>query len=56
MEQNVKFFCKIYELKGLINSLSCLASIDDTFDHPLLERLEETINETIREMEALQHG
>lgn len=56
MDQNMDLYCKIYELKGLISSLSCLASVDESFDHPLIERLEETINEALTEMGELQRG
>lgn len=56
MDQNINLYCKIYELKGLISSLSCLASIDDSFDHPLIESLDTTINEVLKEMGKVQHG
>lgn len=56
MDQNINLYCKIYELKGLISSLSCLASIDDSFDNPLIEQLDTTINEVLKEIGDVQHG
>lgn len=56
MDQNINLYCKIFELKGLISSLSCLASIDDSYDNPLIESLDTTINEVLAEMGKVQHG
>lgn len=56
MDQKINLYCKIYELKGLISSLSCLASIDDSFDNPLIEQLDTTINEVLKEIGDVQHG
>lgn len=56
IDQNINLYCKIYELKGLISSLSCLASIDDSYDNPLIEQLDSTINEVLKEIGEVKHG
>ncbi|MEH7126025.1 hypothetical protein V7127_22700 [Bacillus sp. JJ1773] len=43
MHPEVKY--KIFELKGIINTLSELANHDEHYNYPMLENLESIINE-----------
>ena len=41
---NMNLYCMIYELKGLIESMSEMAAHDDEYDNPLIERVEAKMN------------
>jgi hypothetical protein len=42
---------KIYELKGIVESLVELADQDESYNYPMIEKLESKINEVIRSLE-----
>lgn len=48
-EQNLYF--KIYELKGLIESMSEMAAYDNEYDNPLIEKVETKMKEIVSEIE-----
>lgn len=49
--ENTKLYCLIYELKGIVQSLSDLADYDDSFNNPVIERIEEKTKEIIQVIE-----
>lgn len=42
---------KIYELKGVIDSISELSNYGDEFDHPMIDTLQEKINGIVQLIE-----
>ncbi|WP_208592332.1 hypothetical protein [Gracilibacillus suaedae] len=51
MDETQKLYCMIYELKGIVNSLSDAASYDEQFDNPLLENVQCQVNEIVNHIE-----
>lgn len=47
--------CKIYELKGLIKSLSDISERDDDFQHPIIDSLQDTMKELIVIVEGVKN-
>lgn len=45
--------CKIYELKGLISSLSLISEVDENMDHPIIENIEKQMNQVINLIEGV---
>lgn len=53
--ENVKLYCLIFELKGMVKTLSDLADHDENYQIPMIETIEEKmkeITEKINEMYA----
>jgi hypothetical protein len=44
---NVKLIAKIYELKGMIESLSELVNEDEQYNYPMIDRLESKMSELV---------
>lgn len=42
---------KIYELKGIVESLVELAEEDEQYNYPMIEKLESKLNDVIRSLE-----
>lgn len=49
---NGKTINLIYELKGIIGTLSDLSIYSEEFDHPAIERIESKTNEIIESIEV----
>lgn len=49
---DLKLYCKIYELKGLISSLSDISEREEGMDHPIIYRLQEKIDEIVEGIEG----
>jgi hypothetical protein len=49
--ENLQLYSKIYELKGIVESLSLLADIDENYNNPVIERLEEQMIKIIQIIE-----
>lgn len=47
-----KSILKIYELKGLIGSLSDIAEMNEEMDHPIIHSLRIKMDEVIEELEG----
>lgn len=52
MQPEAQLIYKIFELKGIINTLSELANQDDQYNYPMLENLECKINELVKIIET----
>jgi hypothetical protein len=50
--ENTKLFCLIYELKGMITSLSELAEYDENYQIPMIESVEDKMKLIIQEIES----
>lgn len=48
---NLKLYCLIYELKGVVKSLSEMADQDENYNNPVIEVLEEKMKEVMGEVE-----
>jgi hypothetical protein len=48
---NIKLYCLIYELKGMVKSVSELADHDDNYHNPMIENIEDKMKEIIQEIE-----
>jgi hypothetical protein len=44
---NVKLIAKIYELKGMIESLTELVNEDEQYNYPMIDRLESKMSELV---------
>jgi hypothetical protein len=53
MMENLKLFCKIFELKGMVNTLSDLANHDENYQIPMIESIEDKMKEVIKEIEEM---
>ena len=51
MMEQINLYFKIYELKGLIESMSEIAANDSEYDNPLIEKVEGKMNEIIQTIE-----
>ena len=52
MNPEEKLIYGIFELKGIINTLSELANQDEQYNYPMLENLESKINELTKLVES----
>jgi hypothetical protein len=50
--ENFKLFCLIYELKGMVTTLSDLADHDENYQIPMIENVEEKMKDIIKEIES----
>jgi F420-0:gamma-glutamyl ligase-like protein len=48
---NIKLYCLIYELKGMVKSASDLENHEDNYYNPMIENIEEKMKEIIQEIE-----
>lgn len=46
-----KLYCKIYEIKAIIECLSDVSACNEEIHHPIIDRLTVKMNEIIEEME-----
>lgn len=51
--ENVKLYCLIYELKGMVKTLSELADHDENYQIPMIETVEEKMKEIVRKIEEI---
>lgn len=51
--ENLKLYLLIYELKGIINTLSNLANYDENYQLPMIEDAEDKMKEIIQEVEKV---
>ncbi|MDP4086026.1 MAG: hypothetical protein Q8934_15590 [Bacillota bacterium] len=51
MKFDLKLVSKIFELKGMIDSMTDLVSYDDQYNNPMIDRVEEKMNELIQLLE-----
>jgi hypothetical protein len=49
--ENTKLFCLVYELKGMVKTLSELANYDDNYQIPMIETIEDKMREITEEIE-----
>jgi ketol-acid reductoisomerase len=49
--ENIKLYCLIYELKGMIKTMSELAEYDDNYQIPMIENVEEKMKEIMQQIE-----
>lgn len=49
--ENVKLYCLIYELKGMVKTLSELANYDENYQIPMIETIEEKMKEITGEID-----
>lgn len=49
--ENMSMYFKIYELKGLIESMSEMAEHNNEFDNPLIDKAQTKMKEIIEEIE-----
>lgn len=49
--ENLKLFCLIYELKGMISSLSEIGNYEENYDLPIVETIEGKMKEIINVIE-----
>lgn len=49
--ENIKLYGLIYELKGLIESMSEMAAHDDEYNNPLIDKVETKMNMIVIEIE-----
>lgn len=49
--ENVKLYCLLYELKGMVKTLSDLADHDENYQIPMIETIEEKMNEIVDQIE-----
>lgn len=50
--ENIKLYCLIYELKGMVKGLSELSEMDETIPSSMVEMLENKIREVTTEIET----
>jgi hypothetical protein len=48
---SIKLYCLIYELNGMVKSVSDLADYDDNYHNPMIENIEVKMKEIIQEIE-----
>lgn len=51
--ENVKLYCLIYELKGMVKTLSELADHDENYQIPMIETVEEKMKEIVQKIEEI---
>lgn len=51
--ENVKLYCLIYELKGMVKTLSELADHDENYQIPMIETVEEKMKEIVQKLEEI---
>jgi hypothetical protein len=51
MNLDFQAISKIYELKGIVESLVELADQDEQYNYPMIEKLESKLNDVIRSLE-----
>lgn len=49
--ENIKLYCLIYELKGMISSLSELGNYEENYNLPIVETIEVKMNQIINVIE-----
>jgi hypothetical protein len=49
--ENLKLYCLIYELRGMVKSVSDLVDYDENYNNPMLENIEVKMKEIIQEIE-----
>jgi hypothetical protein len=49
--ENLKLYCLIYELRGMVKSVSELSDYDENYNNPMLENIEGKMIEIIQEIE-----
>lgn len=49
--ENVKLYCLLYELKGMVKTLSELTNYDDNYQIPMIETIEEKMKEIVDQIE-----
>jgi hypothetical protein len=49
--ENLKLYCLIYELNGMVKSVSDLVDYDDNYNNPMIENIEVKMIEIIQEIE-----
>ncbi|WP_197204150.1 hypothetical protein [Cytobacillus firmus] len=42
---DLKLYCMIYELKGMVDTMSDLAENDDNYDSPIIDRMAKKMDE-----------
>lgn len=47
----VNLYCKIFELKGMISSLSDISEREENMDHPIFDRMNIKMNEIVTEIQ-----
>lgn len=50
--ENIKLYCLIYELKGMVKTMTDLSEIDDNIPSTMVENLENKIREITTEIET----
>lgn len=50
--QQFKLICLIYELNGMVRSMSEMTNVDEQFDNPLIEPIENKMKEVISIIES----
>lgn len=53
MENNLKLLFKIYELNGMVKTLSDLADHDENYQIPMIENIEVKMKDIIGEIEKI---
>lgn len=49
----MKLYLKIYELKGIVESLSELANHDEEYNNPIIEKIESKMEQIVEEIEKI---
>jgi hypothetical protein len=49
--ENLKLYCLIYELRGMVKSVSDLSDYDENYNNPIIENIEDKMKEIIQEIE-----
>jgi hypothetical protein len=49
--ENLKLYCLIFELRGMVKSVSDLADYDENYNNPMIENIEDKMKEIIQEIE-----
>lgn len=52
-KEQFKLLCLIYELNGMVKSMSELVNYDDEYNNPLLEPLEEKMKQVMAAVETI---
>jgi hypothetical protein len=55
LNSDLKIVSKIYELKGMIESLVELADHDEQYNYPMIEKLESKMNELVSSVEMKEN-
>lgn len=51
--ENLKLYLLIYELKGMINTLSDFENYEENYQLPMIESLQDKMKEVIQEVEKV---